>query len=122
MSLERPILQKNIFEILFESATAAVEKAGSLAVGAVEGIGNTVSSVGDVFGKVAGVSLGSMFGSSPSTEQSAAKTPAVQEPAAAVAIAPANRPFEVSMSELGGFSAPTFGGAPIGRGSGIGVG
>jgi len=119
---DKSFSEGGIFAVLENVVAGGLDRIGTLAKGAAESIGSGISSVGSVFSEVTSVSLGSMFGSSPSTEQSAAKTPAVQEPAAAVAIAPANRPFEVSMSELGGFSAPTFGGAPIGRGSGIGVG
>lgn len=119
---DKSFSEGGIFAVLENVVAGGLDKIGALAKGAAESIGSGISSAVSVFSEVTSVSLGSMFGSSPSTEQSAAQAPAVQEPAAAVAIVPANRQFEVPMSALGEFPAPTFGGAPIGRGSGVGVG
>lgn len=110
--VDRPIMNKSIFDVLFDSVVGIAEKAGSMAMSAAEGLGEGITAAaGEVFGRVSSVSLGN------SVSSSEASPSLVQAPQQEVAPTKASA-YDVSLAELGSFSAP-FGGQSVG---GVGIG
>jgi hypothetical protein len=106
ISLDAPILKRNIFEMCFDTV-----------VGVAEACGRGVQSISDGIGSLGGGNSlgGGMFGSMKEAlgfggntlppEFSLERAPAVE----IAGPAPSLGKYEVSMCDLGEFSAPTFG-------------